>query len=81
MSAYLCPKCRQEGHAWNCGQGKEWSASMSYPVAELLRGMYGDSYADYLNRSITEHVAKGHYTESYAQAMGTAELFDGNDGD
>jgi len=53
----------------------------TYPVAELLRGMYGDDYANYLNAAIAEHVAKGHYTESYAQAMSTAELFAGNDGD
>ena len=55
--------------------------NMSYPVAELLRGMYGDDYANYLNASIAEHVALGHYTEEYAQAMSTGELFAGNDGD
>jgi hypothetical protein len=51
-----------------------------YPVAELWRED-NPSYADYLNESIGEYVAKGHYTEEYAQAMSTGELFAGNDGD
>lgn len=52
----------------------------TYPVAELWRE---DKpwYADYLNESIANHVALGHYSEEYAQAMSTGELFHGNDGD
>jgi hypothetical protein len=26
---YVCPECRRESHAWNCEQGKKWSAEIS----------------------------------------------------
>lgn len=52
----------------------------TYPVAELFRAE-NPSYADYLNESIAEHVSKGHYSEEYAQAMNTGELYAGNDGE
>ena len=52
-----------------------------YPVARMLATFQGESYARYIDESIREHVAKGHYTEEYAQQMTTAHLYAGNDGE
>ena len=61
-----------------------------YPVVTELRkrtpsGMFDEKsiadYADYIQATIAEHVAKGHYTQEYAEKMTFAELYAGNDGE
>lgn len=61
-----------------------------YPVVAELRkrtpnGMFDAEsithYADYIQASITDYVARGIYTQEFAEQMGFAELYDGNNGD
>lgn len=61
-----------------------------FPVVAELRkrepsGMFTAEsiadYADYIQARITEHIAKGHYTQEHAEQMTFADLYAGNDGE
>ena len=52
-----------------------------YPAAVSALEWAGESYGTYIQESISEHVAKGHYTHEYAMACSLGDMLAGNDGE
>lgn len=52
----------------------------TYPAAQQAEA-HGQSYADYIQKSTAEHVAKGHYTEEFAMSRSLGDALAGNNGD
>jgi hypothetical protein len=75
---------RQEKYQWRKAalppEGKLGTMELTYPAA--VQAIYaGHSYAEYVQKTIAEHVSKGHYSEEYAQSATLGEFLAGNDGD
>lgn len=53
---------------------------LTYPAAQ--QALYaGQSYADYMQSNIAEHVSKGHYSEEWAMSASLGDMLAGNDGE
>ena len=54
---------------------------MEYPATTQAREWAGDDYAEYIQESLEDKVARGYRTHEETMALDIGQLFIGNDGE
>lgn len=62
------------------GMIKKATVPLTYPAA-ISAARHGESYAQYIERSTREHVARGHYSHDHAMSATLGDMLRGNDGE
>ena len=55
--------------------------TMEYPATTQAREWAGDDYAEYIQESLEDKVARGYRTHEETMALDIGQLFIGNDGE